>query len=478
MKNVAFTTGLLVAGLMFTAQANAREGQALVQTVSGEAKMTVDGKKWVPLQVGALLKTGTTVKTGAEGRTDLFLGLNGSMLRLVGDTELTFSRLTIEESPIEPIAQTEMILKSGRAIGNVRKLPMGSSYVVKTPKGEANVKGTVYDINAEGELVVVTGKVKYTDKTNGKEVLIASGEKYSGGRELKASDDEKSDAAAAAPPDAPVFPGFTIKVPLRQGVWETQRIAPTNFISPTPSFFGDLVIRSGNEFAPDRLELNLDAATGSELTVGQELKPSDLQLSIGGGAISDDDAVIVVEEAIGGGKKLVVKSKTGEAFVPGDVASASAVPVAVSIPTASGAAVSVDVDVVAPMKAPSLVAKVDDAGAAKSINITTDGFTADEADTHLSNIQDQLGSLDNFEINGQTLNADEVDIVTNVVATGDELTPFRIEVEIKPKDPEQNLGQASEIGVTFVPPPVEPTPGELPPPPIVLPPGPPEKSPV
>ena len=159
--------------------------------------------------------------------------------------------------------------------------------------------------------IVVTGKVKYTDKANGKEVLIASGEKYSGGRELKASDDEKADAAAAAPPNAPVFPGFSIKVPLRQGVWETQRIAPTNFISPTPSFFGDLVIRSGNEFAPDRLELNLDAATGSELAVGQQLKPSDLQLSIGGGTISDDDAVIVVEEAIGGGKKLVVKSKTG-----------------------------------------------------------------------------------------------------------------------------------------------------------------------
>ena len=152
MKNVAFTAGLLVAGLMFTAQASAREGHALVQTVSGEAKMTVDGKKWVPLQVGALLKTGTTVKTSAEGRTDLFLGLNGSMLRLVGGTELTFNRLNIEESPIEPIAQTEMILKSGRAIGNVRKLPMGSSYVINTPKGVAKVKGTVYDINAEGEL--------------------------------------------------------------------------------------------------------------------------------------------------------------------------------------------------------------------------------------------------------------------------------------------------------------------------------------
>ena len=478
MKNASITAGLLAAGLMFAAQANARDGHALVQTVSGEASMSVDGKKWVPLQVGALLKTGATVKTGAEGRTDLFLGLNGSMLRLVGGTEMTFSRLNIEESPIEPIAQTEMILKSGRAIGNVRKLPLGSSYVIKTPKGEANVKGTVYDINADGELVVVTGKVKYTDNSNGREVMIASGEKYSAGRELKATDDEKAAASAAAPPDAPVFPGFSIKVPLRQGVWETQRIAPTNFISPTPSFFGDLVIRSGNEFAPDRLELNLDAATGSELTVGQELKPSDLQLSIGGGAISDDDAVIVVEEIIGGGKKLVVKSTTGEAFVPGDVASASSVPVAVSIPTASGAAVSVDVDVVAPMKAPSLVAKVDEAGAAKSINITTDGFTEAEADTHIANLKDQLGSLDNFEINGETLNADEVDIVTNVVPTGDELTPFRIEVEIKPKNPDQNLGQASDIGVTFAPPPVDTIPGQLPPPPIALPPGPPEESPV
>ena len=77
------------------------------------------------------------------------------------------------------------------------------------------------------------------------------------------------------------------------------------------------------------------------------------------------------------------------------------------------------------------------------------------------------------------MNADEVDIVTNVVATGDELTPFRVEVEIKPKNPEQDLGQASEISVTFEAPPVdEPTPGELPPPPIVLPPGPPEESPV
>ena len=449
--------GLIAAGLLSSAEANTRDGQALVQTVSGEAKFSVDGDKWLPLQTGQLLKTGAVVKTGAKARADLFLGINGSLLRLDANTELKFNRLAIKVSPIEHMAETEMELRSGRVIGNVRKLPMGSSYVLNTPKGVADVKGTVYDINADGELIVVSGKVNYTDNATGKEVLIASGEKYVGGRELKAADDEKAESAASAPTNAPGFPAFTISVPLRQGVWESQPIDPTQFISPTPTFFGDLVVRAGSEFAPDRLEIVLDAATGSELAVGQELNPSDLNLNIGGGAISDDDAIIVVEEAPGGGKKLVVKSKTGAPFAAADVAGADAVPVAVNIPTSGGNAVSVDVDLVAPMKPPSLVANVDDTGAAKSINVTSDGFTADEADTYIASIEEQFGNLDNFEINGQTLSADEVDVITNGVPTGDESTPFRVEVVIKPKDPDADLGTVDTV--SFQPPPVAVVPG-------------------
>jgi hypothetical protein len=481
MKRVSFTAGLVVAGLLFTAQANAREGQALVQSISGEVTMLANGGKWLPLQTGEMLKSGAVVKTGAKSRADLFLGINGSMLRLAANTELKFTRLAIEQSPIEPIAQTEMELISGRVIGNVRKLPMGSSYVIKTPKGVAKVKGTVYDINADGELVVVSGKVKYTDNTNGKEVLIASGGKYVGGREMKAADDERAESAAAAPTNSTGFPSFTISVPLRQGVWENQAkdqragpIDPTQFISPTPTFFGDLVVRSGSAFAPDKLEIVLDASAGSGLTVGQELKPSDLQLSVGGVVISDDNAIIVVEQAVGGGKKLVIKSKAGNPFAAADVGGANAVPVSVAIPTAGGNSVSVDVDLVAPMKAPSLIANIDDTGSAKSINITTDGFTADEADAYIATIEEQFGDLDNFEINGETLNADEFDIITNVVPTGDKSTPFRVEVVIKPKNPDANLGKVDLIA--FVPPPVEVVEGAIPPPPIVVPPTPPEDS--
>ena len=481
MKRVSFTAGLVVAGLLFAAQANAREGQALVQSISGEVTMLANGGKWLPLQTGEMLKSGTVVKTGAKSQADLFLGINGSMLRLAANTELKFTRLTIEQSPIEPIAQTEMELISGRVIGNVRKLPMGSSYVIKTPKGEAKVKGTVYDINADGELVVVSGKVKYTDNANGKEVLIASGGKYVGGREIKAADDERAESAAAAPTNSTGFPSFTISVPLRQGVWENQAkdhragpINPTQFISPTPTFFGDLVVRSGSAFSPDKLEIVLDTSAGSGLSVGQKFKPSDLQLSVDGGAISDDNATIVVENVGDSGAKKLVITSTGDSFAPAEVAKANAVPVAVSIPTAGGNSVSVDVDLVAPMKAPSLVANIDDTGSAKSINITTDGFTADEADAYIATIEEQFGDLDNFEINGETLKADEVDIITNVVPTGDKSTPFQVEVVIKPKNPDANLGKVDVIA--FVPPPVEVVEGAIPPPPIVVPPTPPEES--
>jgi hypothetical protein len=296
--------------------------------------MLANGGKWLPLQTGEMLKSGAVVKTGAKSRADLFLGINGSMLRLDANTELKFTRLAIEQSPIEPIAQTEMELISGRVIGNVRKLPMGSSYVIKTPKGVAKVKGTVYDINADGELIVLSGKVKYTDRANGKEVLIASGGKYVGGREVKAADDEKAEAASAAPANGL---SFSIGVPLRQGVWENQPnhqkagpIDPTQFIAPR-FYFGSSV----------------------EMTATVALN-----------------------------------------------------------------------------------------GRIKSIDIVTGGFTESEIEDHFDSIKAEYSKADNYEVGGNQLNADEVDIDVSKVPTGDGL--FRIKATVKPKDPEGDLGQAGD----------------------------------
>jgi len=325
--------------------------------------MLANGGKWLPLQTGEMLKTGAIVKTGAKSQADLFLGINGSMLRLAANTELKFTRLAIEQSTIEPIAQTEMELISGRVIGNVRKLPMGSSYVIKTPMGVADIKGTVYDINADGELIVLSGKVKYTDRANGKEVLIASGGKYVGGREVKAADDEKAEAAAPANGSS-----FTIDVPLRQGVWENQPnhqkagpIDPTQFIPPR-FFFTASVTRSA----------------------------------------------------------------------------------------------TVDLD-----------------GKIKSFYTLTGGFTENEIEEHSESIIAEYSKAGNYEVGGNQLNADKVDIVVTTESTGDGL--IRIRATVKPKNPEEDLGQAGDsIAVAAVTIDLPGASVEL----IVVPPTPPKVSPI
>ena len=87
MKNLFFTAVLMSAGFLFTSQAEAREGSAMVRTVSGEATMSIDGKNWSPLKVGTVLRTGATVKTSKDAQADLFLGLNGIVVKSHGGAD-------------------------------------------------------------------------------------------------------------------------------------------------------------------------------------------------------------------------------------------------------------------------------------------------------------------------------------------------------------------------------------------------------
>jgi len=228
---------------------------------------------------------------------------------------------------------------------------------------------------------VLSGKVKYTDRANGKEVLIASGGKYVGGREVKAADDEKAEASAPTNGSS-----FSIAVPLRQGVWENQ---PNNQkggpIDPT-------------QFIPPRF--NFTAITSGSFT-----------LSLPRDAVAAVDAVDAVDAVL---------------YVTGD-----------DIP--DGKAVGdVKTEAVAAVDAVDAV----DAVAAKieSFNILTGGFTETEIEENFESIKAEYGKAGNYQVGGNQLNADEVKIDVNKVPTGDGL--FRIEVTITPKGPEGDLGEA------------------------------------
>ena len=52
-----------------------------------------------------------------------------------------------------------MDLRNGRILGNVKKLAAASKYEVKTPQGVAGIRGTRYDIRADGTVIVIEGQV-------------------------------------------------------------------------------------------------------------------------------------------------------------------------------------------------------------------------------------------------------------------------------------------------------------------------------
>ncbi len=166
MKNVqhvstrAIAWGLTAAVCMWIA-AQAAEGSARVVAIrAGGADYTTDGTTWYQLEPGTVLKAGSTVRTDAMGVVDLNLGKNGGRVRLTPGTTLALNTLSVEQGAGESIANTEMGLSTGRIQGVLRKLSASSRFEVRTPVGSAGIRGTKYDISANGRVTVIEGLVQ------------------------------------------------------------------------------------------------------------------------------------------------------------------------------------------------------------------------------------------------------------------------------------------------------------------------------
>jgi hypothetical protein len=153
----------LAAACIFTAvsaQAAPQEGKAEVRAVRGTATYTEPGgNQAIPLKVGAVLKQGSTIKTGANSQVDLFLGVNGPVLRVDASSELGLDKLTFENTGIETVVETQLNLKAGNIIGKVKPLAAASRYEVKTANGVAGIRGTAFNIFANGVIHVVEGSI-------------------------------------------------------------------------------------------------------------------------------------------------------------------------------------------------------------------------------------------------------------------------------------------------------------------------------
>jgi hypothetical protein len=170
------------------------QGKAKVIRIKGYARFTAGNNVWQPLKVGEVLRPGTVIQTGIDKGSfvDLVLGdgeatvASGSVpstsatpvannnnnnskayqpsaeqnvVRVWENSLLGIDKLTSMETGADVVTETQLNLQAGRIFGSVKKMSAASKYEVKIPNGVAGIRGTVFEITAEGVIKVASGVV-------------------------------------------------------------------------------------------------------------------------------------------------------------------------------------------------------------------------------------------------------------------------------------------------------------------------------
>lgn len=221
------TKGLLASTLALamvstlTAQ-TAMDGVAKVIRIKGPARYTTGNNVWQPLKVGAVLRPGTIVQTSTEkdSYVDMVLGdehasapetpstspalfkpfipnswgaggggggayhasAEQNVIRIWENTALGIDKLSAMQTGSDLVTDTQLDLKAGRITGNVKKMSAASKYEIKLPNGVAGIRGTVYDVTADGRVRVLIGQVvlAWVDPKTGNVVtqVVMGGNQY------------------------------------------------------------------------------------------------------------------------------------------------------------------------------------------------------------------------------------------------------------------------------------------------------------
>ena len=186
--------GIALAMVSSLAAQTPEQGAAKVVRIKGSARYTTGGNVWQPLKTGAVLKPGTIIQTGLDkgSYVDLVLGdgdaplpaapvtravgsanavpptagggaggakVDQNVVRLFEYTVLGVDKMTAMNTGADVVTETQLDLKAGHILGTVKKMSANSKYEIKLPKGVAGIRGTWYDLTADGLLKVMDGSV-------------------------------------------------------------------------------------------------------------------------------------------------------------------------------------------------------------------------------------------------------------------------------------------------------------------------------
>jgi hypothetical protein len=186
--NSLIACGVALAMVSTLAAQSADQSAAKVVRLKGGARYKIGNGEWRSLKVGDVVRQGTVIQTAGDSRVDFVLGEAGAVVarpvasdmvsyqptaeqnivRIWGNTLLGIDKLTEMQTGADVVTETELDLKAGRISGSVKKMSAASRYEVKLPIGVAGIRGTVFDITAEGVIKVIAGSVvlAYTGSGN------------------------------------------------------------------------------------------------------------------------------------------------------------------------------------------------------------------------------------------------------------------------------------------------------------------------
>ncbi len=194
MKLARFFSLTAVGALFFSVCASSfaqdKPGYATVVRLTGEARYSPDGTTWKPIVVGQYLVAGDVIETASSGDVDLVLGKKVSahfasdpsqigpsadpnvrgmsgyqaaasqnVIHMEPGTVLAIDQLTIGDTGVDAVSNTQLDLRQGSIFGNVKKLSATSQYLIKMPNGIAGVRGTTFMITIGGAITVINGSM-------------------------------------------------------------------------------------------------------------------------------------------------------------------------------------------------------------------------------------------------------------------------------------------------------------------------------
>lgn len=222
LMNSLITCTIALALVSTVAAQTATDSSVKVIRVKGPARYTTGNNVWQPLSPGTVIRPGTVIQTSTEkgSYVDLSLGdatgpassstptvfkpfvpssysfasstgsagsgyqptAEQNVIRIWENTALGVDKLTSMQSGAEEVTETQLDLKAGRVTGSVKKMSAASKFEIKLPNGVAGIRGTVFDISAEGVVRVFVGSmvVAWVDSKSGNVVtqVVMGGQQY------------------------------------------------------------------------------------------------------------------------------------------------------------------------------------------------------------------------------------------------------------------------------------------------------------